>query len=137
MGLTAQQEKLMNYQNAGKEPDMMSKFYLDQKKILEINPHHPLMKAVLKKVEAKETDALQNFALALYEVYLVASGYEPKSLTIFSERVEKLFRDVAGVDLDEKADDSHIVKSEKPKAKKVEKEEETVEKDDGDDHDEL
>jgi heat shock protein 90kDa beta len=136
MGLTAQQEKLMIYQNAGKEPDMMSKFYLDQKKILEINPKHPLMKSLLKKVQAGATDSLQNLPPALYEVYAVTSGYEPKSMTIFSERVEKIFRDLVGVDLDEKVDESHIRKSQKEKAKKVEKKEQ-VTQDDEDDHDEL
>ena len=46
----------------------MFRFYLNQKKTLEINPRHPLMKELLKRVEDETTDdATTDLAQVLYD----------------------------------------------------------------------
>ena len=124
----------MSYQSAGKgNADPMTSFYFSQKKILEINPHHPLMKKLLERVEKKDIDSLKSLAPALYEIYLVASGYEPQSTTLYADRIETLVRAFVGVDASEKAGQEHIVK-----AKNAKKQAKAVKDDiESEEHDEL
>lgn len=75
MGLPANQERLMAFQNAGQKLDVMTKFYLDQKRIFEFNPYHPIMIDLLEKVTKGETEKFDKLPLALFEIYGVASGY--------------------------------------------------------------
>ncbi|KAJ3306363.1 hypothetical protein HDV03_005330 [Kappamyces sp. JEL0829] len=129
MGLTPSQEKAMVFQAQGRAEPML-KFYLDQKRIMEINPRHPLMRELLKAVEAGKTEAFAAVPAALYEVYSIASGYDAGSPTVFAERIEKVLRAVVGVPQDAAAEEKI-----KPAPKGPRKAKETVA--DDADHDEL
>lgn len=81
---------------------MNNEFYSSQKKTLEINPRHPLVKELLSRVENDEEDeAALELAMVLFETATLRSGYGLKDMAAFSERVEKMMRRSLGVSLDE------------------------------------
>jgi HSP90 family molecular chaperone len=54
----------------------MAKHYLGQKKILEINPAHPIMEGLLERVEKDVDDpVIAETVRVLYESTLLTSGY--------------------------------------------------------------
>ncbi|KAJ3270285.1 hypothetical protein HDV01_000400 [Terramyces sp. JEL0728] len=97
MGLSPSQEKMMVMQSSGKE-NYMLKFYLDQKRILEINPSHPLIKKLLGIVADGNTDSIKHLPAALFEIYAIGSGYDTRNPTTFVSTLEAVFRDVLGVE---------------------------------------
>jgi len=124
-GWSPAMEKLMGSNSGSGGPnDMMSAFFAKQKKIMEINPNHPLMQGLLQKIislqpaveEVKESteetkDAkkkpavpmIVNKELAsdmkiLFDAALIHSGYELKSPAIFAQRVEDMIRAKYGVE---------------------------------------
>ncbi|CAG8792652.1 30276_t:CDS:2, partial [Gigaspora margarita] len=85
-GWTGNMEKIMA------ENEFLREFYAKQKKILEINPHHPLILGLLDKVEKDQTDEnISELVIVLYE-----------STLIRSERVERILRKNLGINLDAK-----------------------------------
>ena len=57
------------------------RYYANQKKTLEINPGHPLVKELLKRVEEnKEDKAAKDMARLLFETATLRSGYIIKVL---------------------------------------------------------
>ena len=44
-------QKIIQSQTHSKSQDMQREYYLNQKKALEINPRHPLIKELLRRVE--------------------------------------------------------------------------------------
>ncbi|KAJ3091347.1 hypothetical protein HK102_000884 [Quaeritorhiza haematococci] len=129
MGLSGTMERIMQAQAFQNENDYMRNFYLRQKKILEINPHHPIMETLLTKVEADTADKTTEEAVrVLYETTLLRSGYSMKDVADFSQRVEKVIRNSLGVDLEKQAE----VKI-KPAPKAEEKEEGEEKKDEDED----
>ena len=59
-------------------------YYANQKKTLEVNPRHPLVKELLKRVETdKEDKTAKDLARVLFETATLRSGYIIKvSLTL-------------------------------------------------------
>jgi len=60
------------------EDEFMSKFYANQKKILEINPNHPLILGLLEKAKSGFDDTTKELVHVLYETNLIRSGYQLK-----------------------------------------------------------
>jgi heat shock protein 90kDa beta len=88
------------YQKTG--GDSMSQHYFTQKKILEINPGHPLIKEMLKLVEAdKEDQKAISLVQLMYESATLRSGYELKDLAGFSDRIETMLRSAMNISPDE------------------------------------
>ena len=50
-------QKIIQSQTHSKSQDMQRDYYLNQKKALEINPRHPLIKELLRRVEDNPADA--------------------------------------------------------------------------------
>ena len=50
-------QKIIQSQTHSKTQDMQRDYYLNQKKALEINPRHPLIKELLRRVEDNPADA--------------------------------------------------------------------------------
>ena len=50
-------QKIIQSQTHSKTQDMQRDYYLNQKKTLEINPRHPLIKELLRRVEDNPADA--------------------------------------------------------------------------------
>jgi heat shock protein 90kDa beta len=104
-GLSAAQEKIMVMQNAGRpDQDAMTSYYLGQKRILQINPAHPLILALLEKATAKKTEDIKHIPEVLFETYAIGSGFDPRSPAEFVKSVESLLRQQLGVSESAKAD---------------------------------
>ena len=64
------------------------------KAVLEINPKHPIVKDLERMVSVdKESDELQDFALLMYDVASMTSGYEVGDMKSFASRVMKMMDD--------------------------------------------
>ncbi len=105
-GWTGNSERLMSaqaFQAAQANP--MYNFQKSQKKIVQINHGHPVIEALLDKVNAGTTDEVtSDMARSLYEMALVRSGYDIANTETFASRMEKIIRHSLGVDEDAKAD---------------------------------
>jgi len=112
-GWTGNMEKIMSAQAYAKSGDSNNKFYKEQKKILEINPRHPVVKTLLTRVAAeadledeektKSIEETKNIALILLDTARLRSGFELQDQVAFASRMEKMLRDNLGV-----ADDAEI-----------------------------
>jgi len=92
------------YQKSG--GDSMSNYYYSQKKILEINPGHPLIKELLKRVESDSSDPKANDMLQLmYESATLRSGYELRDTAGFADRIETMLRRAMNVSPDERVEE--------------------------------
>ena len=70
------------------------RYYANQKKTLEVNPRHPLVKELLKRVETdKEDKTAKDLARVLFETATLRSGYLIKvSLTLWMLVIGSLLR---------------------------------------------
>ncbi|KAJ3384508.1 hypothetical protein HDU84_002901 [Entophlyctis sp. JEL0112] len=108
MGLSGNMEKIMNAQALQSGENYMLTYYQSLKKTLEINPYHPLIKALNKKIDAaaedNNNDDYVEMAKVLYESTLIRSGFELKNSHEFAGRVEQILRANLGVPKDAEAD---------------------------------
>lgn len=76
-------------------------FYSDQKKTLEINPRHPLIKELKRRVESEEADqTTSDLARVMYDSAVLRSGFALKDSGDFATRVERMMRLSLNVDVD-------------------------------------
>jgi heat shock protein beta len=95
------------YQKSGGDSTM--NYYLNQKKTLEINPRHPLIKDLLRRVEESKDDKTAiDLAKIMYEAATLRSGYNLNDSTDFADRIESMLRRAMGISLDEKVDEEPI-----------------------------
>ncbi|KEI36202.1 uncharacterized protein L969DRAFT_82929 [Mixia osmundae IAM 14324] len=99
---TANMERLMAAQSGKTGEDFMTKFIRESKRILEINPHHPLIRGLLEKVADIEDNAtaaadLSELTNILWDTSLVKSGYNVKDANLYFSRIEALLRRSLGV----------------------------------------
>merc|ERR1712050_738037 len=123
-GYSAQQEKIMKAQLHNKENMGMIH---SSRKILEINPNHPVIVDLLAKVKANKEDAIaKNTASVLFQAAVMEGGFDIIDPTFFVNQVYRLMSKDLGVD-----PDAPITEVEVP-----EEEEEEEGEDDEDDDDE-
>ncbi|CEF70962.1 Glycoprotein 93 [Strongyloides ratti] len=125
-GWSGNMERIMKSQAYSKTKDPMSEFYASQKKIFEINPRHPVVKELLRRVETDEKDerALET-AYLLFETATLRSGFMIQDQVGFAKRVESILRKNLDVSMDEQVEeepDFELEEDDKEQAK----EEETV-----------
>ncbi|XP_011494775.1 PREDICTED: endoplasmin [Ceratosolen solmsi marchali] len=107
-GWTGNMERLAISNAHQKADDPQKSYYLNQKKILEINPHHPLIRELLRRVEEdKEDETTKKMALMMFQTATLRSGYMLKETASFAENVEMLMRKSLGIPLDELPDDNN------------------------------
>jgi heat shock protein beta len=110
-GWSGNMERIMKAQAYAKSDDASSNFYATQKKTLEINPRHPLIKNLLdraaKVAEAEEDEdedysdtTLEDTARVLLDTARLRSGYTLDNSVDFASRIERMLRVSAGVDVD-------------------------------------
>ncbi|KAF8936893.1 hypothetical protein BGZ47_009282 [Haplosporangium gracile] len=103
-GWTANMERLMEGQAKQNKDATMHQFMKSQKKILEINPGHPLIIGMLERASKdpkgfEDDKHFQEMAKVLYDITLVRSGYTLKEgVKAFAGRVENMLRVNLGVD---------------------------------------
>ncbi|KAJ1975492.1 hypothetical protein H4R35_003126 [Dimargaris xerosporica] len=103
-GWSGTMERFMKAQTRGQN-DFMTSFMLNQKKILEVNPHHPVIKGLLGRVSQDKDDKdLKLAAEILYETAAIQSGYDIKNVDQFARKIESFMRKSLGVDDDAEAE---------------------------------
>jgi len=114
-GWTANMQRIIQSQTHSKSQDMQRDYYLNQKKTLEINPRHPLIKELLRRVEDNPADTTaKDMALMMYNTATLRSGYLLKDTVNFAEHIEKMMRETLGVDADEQVDEEEELPEEEP-----------------------
>jgi len=77
----------------------------NQKKILELNPFHPLVQEMNKLYKSdEESEQAKDLAHALYDTAMLRSGYSLKDTVAFSERMDKLLRKSYSIDMSAKVE---------------------------------
>lgn len=101
-GWTANMQRIITSQTHSKTNDAQRDYYLNQKKTLEINPRHPLIKELLRRVEEDPADLqAKNMAVMMYHTATLRSGYMLKDTVDFAQSVEEMMRLTLGVSLEE------------------------------------
>ncbi|KAI9336290.1 Hsp90 protein-domain-containing protein [Obelidium mucronatum] len=127
--------KIMNAQALQSGENVMLMYYQSLKKTMEINPFHPLIQALAKKVEKDSANPeLTQLAFVLYESTLIRSGFELKNPHDFAGRVEQILRSNLGVAADAEAEYTVVPAKEKVDGEDDEKKDDESEEVE---HDEL
>merc|ERR1712203_537080 len=131
-GWTANMRRIITSQTHSKQQDTQREHYLNQKKNLEINPRHPLIKELLRRVEDNAEDPVaKEMALMMYNTATLRSGYMLKDTVAFAKHIEDMMRDTLGVSKEESVEEEDELPEE------VEEEEEEVEDEESSNKDEL
>ena len=129
-GWTANMQRIIQSQTHSKTQDMQRDYYLNQKKALEINPRHPLIKELLRRVEDNPDDAIaKEMALMMFNTATLRSGYMLKDTVAFANHVENIMRTQLGVDKDKQVDEEEEIADEEPPEDDDDEEEEEEEED--------
>jgi len=134
-GWSGNMERIMKSQAYAKSDDSSQDYYTKQKKTLEINPRHPLIKKLKEKVaeiDGKDSDSAEykttaDLAHIMLDTARLRSGFLLKDSVAFAARIESMLRQSAGVDADAKVEDEPVFA--KPAAEEEEAEEEEGEAD--------
>merc|ERR1711981_1177174 len=114
-GWTANMQRIIQSQTHSKTQDMQRDYYLNQKKALEINPRHPLIKELLRRVEDNPSDeAAKEMALMMFNTATLRSGYSLKDTVNFAQQIENIMRTQLGVDKDEQEEEEEEEDAEDP-----------------------
>lgn len=109
-GWTGNMERLAVSNAHQKSDDPQRSYYLSQKKALEINPRHPLIKELLKRVsEDPEDPTAKDMALMMFRTATLRSGFMLQETSDFADSIEQMMRKTLGVPLDEKPDEEEFV----------------------------
>ena len=91
-------QKIITSQTHSKSQDMQRDYYMNQKKELDVNTRHPLIKELLRRVEDNPEDqSAKDMALMMYNTATLRSGYMLKDTVAFAQHIEDMMRDTLGV----------------------------------------
>merc|ERR1712088_1007129 len=98
-GWTANMQRIIGSQTHSKTNDMQRDYYLNQKKALEINPRHPLIKELLRRIEDNPDDSVaKEMSVMMFNTATLRSGYRLRDTTAFANHIENIMRTQLGVD---------------------------------------
>ncbi|XP_011881242.1 PREDICTED: endoplasmin [Vollenhovia emeryi] len=140
-GWTGNMERLAISNAHQKTDDPQRSYYLNQKKTLEVNPRHPLIRELLRRVEVDSADqTAKDIALMMFRTATLRSGYMLRETASFADSVEQLMRKSLGISLDEVSEEEELQDDESASSEKVSEidaEDEKKEDEDEEKHDEL
>lgn len=115
-GWSGNMERIMKSQAYAKAKDPTQDFYANQKKTLEINPRHPVIKELLRRVADDKEDVLAvSTAKLLFETATLRSGFALKDSVGFAERIEGVMRGSLSLSPDEAVEEEpEIVEDDAP-----------------------
>jgi len=129
-GWTGNMQKIIASQTHSKTQDMQRDYYLNQKKTLEINPRHPLIKELLRRIEDNPADvSAKDMAIMMFNTATLRSGFPLKDTVNFAEHIETMMRKTLGVDVDEAIEEEEEITDEEPPEDDDDEEEEEEEDD--------
>merc|ERR1712029_906408 len=127
-GWTANMQRIITSQTHSKSQDSQREYYLNQKKNLEINPRHPLIKELLRRVEDSSEDPVaKDMALMMYNTATLRSGYMLKDTVGFAKHIEDMMRETLGVSKEEAVEEEEELTEEEEEVEEEEEEEEEQE----------
>ncbi|XP_077195853.1 endoplasmin [Paroedura picta] len=127
-GWSGNMERIMKAQAYQTGKDISTNYYASQKKTFEVNPRHPVIKDMLRRIQENEDDqTVADLAVVLFETATLRSGYLLPDTKEYGERIERMLRLSLNIDPEEKVEEE----SEEPEetAEEVEQDEEEVEPD--------
>lgn len=136
-GWTGNMERLALSNAHQKADDPQRAYYLNQRKTLEINPRHPLIRELLNRVEADDDNSdinAKDMALMMFRTATLRSGYMLQETSDFADSIERMMRQTLGIPLDEVSEVEEFL-DEEPEDGVDDNQEEAEEADA--DHDEL
>lgn len=142
-GWTGNMERLALANAHKKSNDVSQSYYLNQKKALEFNPRHPVIKELLRRVDADPQDArAKEIAELLLDTAVLRSGYMLQETSKFADSIDRMMRQTLNVDggLDPEYEEFPEASDNADDSENADDEEEIEipESEDGDiDHDEL
>ncbi|KAI1888013.1 hypothetical protein AGOR_G00180670 [Albula goreensis] len=114
-GWSGNMERIMKAQAYQTGKDISTNYYASQKKTLEINPKHPLIKEMLKRVsENAEDQTASDLAVVLFETATLRSGYQLADTKAYGDRIERMLRLSMNVDLNEQVEEEPEEEPEEP-----------------------
>lgn len=137
-GWTGNMERLAMSNAHQKADDPQRTYYLNQKKTLEINPRHPLIRELLRRVESDEADeSAKEMAVMMFRTATLRSGFMLQETSDFADTIEKMMRQTLGVPLDEQIDDDDFEEEEEVNEDDTSNSSNDNEEDEDAHHDEL
>jgi heat shock protein 90kDa beta len=140
-GWTGNMERLAMANAHKKSDDVSQNYYLSQKKALEYNPRHPVIKELLRRIDSDPQDQqAKDIAELLLDTAILRSGFMLQETSKFADSIDKLMRTSLNVsgDFDPEFEEFPEPGTEDVKKETADDEEEIPETEDGDiDHDEL
>lgn len=131
-GWTGNMERLAVSNAHQKADDPQRSYYLSQKKTLEINPRHPLMRELLKRISDDPSDPnAKEMAVMMFRTATLRSGFMLRDTADFAQSIEIMMRKTLGVPLDEQVEEEEDI----PEDNISEEDNEISDKDE--EHDEL
>ncbi|XP_038560998.1 endoplasmin [Micropterus salmoides] len=130
-GWSGNMERIMKAQAYQTGKDISTNYYASQKKTLEINPRHPLIKQMLNRVKDNAEDqTASDLAVVLFETATLRSGYQLADTKAYGDRIERMLRLSMNVALDEQIEEEPEEEPEEPAEDDSEdKEEDSEDKD--------
>lgn len=105
-GWSGNMERIMKAQAYQTGKDISTNYYASQKKTLEINPKHPLIKQMLNRVNTDSEDqTASDLAVVLFETATLRSGYQLVDTKAYGDRIERMLRLSMNVPLDEQVEE--------------------------------
>nr|2O1U_A Chain A, Endoplasmin [Canis lupus familiaris]2O1U_B Chain B, Endoplasmin [Canis lupus familiaris]2O1V_A Chain A, Endoplasmin [Canis lupus familiaris]2O1V_B Chain B, Endoplasmin [Canis lupus familiaris] len=102
-GWSGNMERIMKAQAYQTGKDISTNYYASQKKTFEINPRHPLIKDMLRRVKEDEDDkTVSDLAVVLFETATLRSGYLLPDTKAYGDRIERMLRLSLNIDPDAK-----------------------------------
>lgn len=130
-GWSGNMERIMKAQAYQTGKDISTNYYASQKKTLELNPKHPLVKQLLNRVNADAEDqTASDLAVVLFETATLRSGYQLADTKAYGDRIERMLRLSLNVPLDEQVEEEPEEEPEEPAEDDSEDKEEIVDEDD-------
>ncbi|GCC32309.1 hypothetical protein chiPu_0010770 [Chiloscyllium punctatum] len=136
-GWSGNMERIMKAQAYQTGKDISTNYYSSQKKTFEVNPRHPLIKEMLKRVKENEDDqTATDLAVVLLETATLRSGYQLPDTKAYGDRIERMLRLSMNIDLNEQVEEYEEISEEAEEQDEKEDAEDVADADDDDDAEE-